>query len=482
MMHRVSYGLMVILITLVFVMPFVASADRQSEILKEITEIFEQIKLLQAQLDALATNPTTPTYTTPPSTTAPPYSDGFCPVISRNLGIGSEGADVTELQRYLAQDGSVYPEGIVSGYFGTLSQVAVQRWQVKYGIVSSGTPNTTGYGVVGPKTRNAIRNCGDSVPSSFGALMQISPSSGEEPLIVNAKITVNTSKSCSRATYNLDFGDGSVPTKIVVPENRCQEMVQNIGHTYNSAGSYSVTLGVGSNRTSLPVTVRKISDLNEPFVSPTSGMSPLLVQAQATFKTQSCSSLPHEFQTFRVNFGDGTIEDVYIYNASTVPSDCGKTLTKSISHRYTKNGIYTIILEEIGPDNSGASSLVNSSTIGTVNVSPESSSDVGSGVIIGTFSVSPVTGSVPHTVSASFSHGVCRDAESWRLDWGDGIRNEETLIRSDSSTVSCSALLANRVFTHTFGQVGTFYIRFYKGGGDVNTAPLIATRTVVVSQ
>lgn len=182
-----------------------------------------------------------------------------------------------------------------------------------------------------------------------------------------------------------------------------------------------------------------------------------------------------------MNFGDGIIEDIYIHSASVVPADCGRVITKSVSHRYTTNGTYTIILEEIGPDSTGASSIVNESEVGIVNVSGEST-EVGPGIIIGTFSVSPESGTAPLVVSARFSHGVCRDAESWRLDWGDGIRQEETLIRSDGSSVSCSAVSASRTFSHTFGQAGTYKVRFYKGGGDTSTAPLVATRTVIISQ
>jgi PKD repeat protein len=482
MMHRVSYGLLAILITFVFTMPLVASADRQSEILKEIAQIFEQIKLLQAQLDAIATNPTTPTYATTQSTNTSPASGGSCPVITRNLGIGSEGADVTDLQRYLAQDKSVYPEGVISGYFGSLTQIALQRWQASHGIVSSGTADTTGFGAVGPRTRNAIKNCGDSVPNSFGALMQVSPTSGAVPLNVSAKITVNTSKSCSRATYNLDFGDGSASTKITVPENYCKEFNQNVSHTYDSAGIYNVTLGIGNNKTSLSVTVSEGIELyNQPSVMPSRGPAPLLVQAQATFKAQSCSSPPYKFQTFRMNFGDGTVEDVYIQNASIVPTDCGRSITKSVSHTYSTSGTYAIVLEEVGPDSTGASSILSSLDVGTVEVSGESST-VSSGIVIGTYSVYPSSGTAPLNVSARFTHGLCSEAESWRLDWGDGISTQETLIRADASSVSCTAVLANRIFTHTYGQAGTYSVRFYKGGGDVNTAPLVGTRVVIVSQ
>jgi peptidoglycan hydrolase-like protein with peptidoglycan-binding domain len=72
--------------------------------------------------------------------------------ISGSLDFGATGPQVVELQTYLATNASIYPEGLITGYFGTLTRAAVQRFQSAEGIVSSGTPSTTGYGRVGPLT------------------------------------------------------------------------------------------------------------------------------------------------------------------------------------------------------------------------------------------------------------------------------------------------------------------------------------------
>ena len=71
----------------------------------------------------------------------------------RILGRGVRGNEVKTLQEFFARSPDIYPEGLVTGYFGPLTEVAVKRFQVKYGIVSSGTAATTGYGLVGPRTR-----------------------------------------------------------------------------------------------------------------------------------------------------------------------------------------------------------------------------------------------------------------------------------------------------------------------------------------
>ncbi len=75
--------------------------------------------------------------------------------IKKDLALGSKGQDVADLQTFLAKDSSLYPGGLVTSYYGPATQQAVQRFQKKYGIVSSGT----GYGVVGPKTRAELAKC-----------------------------------------------------------------------------------------------------------------------------------------------------------------------------------------------------------------------------------------------------------------------------------------------------------------------------------
>ncbi len=89
--------------------------------------------------------------------------------ISTQMDIGTRGYDVTTLQQTFATDASLYPEGLVTGYFGSLSSGAVKRFQARHSIVSSGTAASTGYGRVGPSTMatfNAVYGGGVSTPSA----------------------------------------------------------------------------------------------------------------------------------------------------------------------------------------------------------------------------------------------------------------------------------------------------------------------------
>ena len=102
----------------------------------------------------------TPVYTQSTPTVTPtvnPVTSSASAVFTNILRRGSTNDDVRRLQSLLAIDPSVYPEATVSGYFGPMTEKAVQRFQAKYGVVSSGDALTTGYGLVGAKTRQKLQ-------------------------------------------------------------------------------------------------------------------------------------------------------------------------------------------------------------------------------------------------------------------------------------------------------------------------------------
>ena len=83
---------------------------------------------------------------------------GQCPALTRNLSRGARGADVTRLQTYLIGKGHL-AAGNNTGYYGPLTETAVKKFQCAKGIICRGTPATTGYGNVGPRTRAALNQC-----------------------------------------------------------------------------------------------------------------------------------------------------------------------------------------------------------------------------------------------------------------------------------------------------------------------------------
>jgi hypothetical protein len=68
------------------------------------------------------------------------------------MQLNSTGPEVQALQTALQVDADFPANVAPTQFFGNITQTAVQKFQAKYGIASAGTPATTGYGKVGPKT------------------------------------------------------------------------------------------------------------------------------------------------------------------------------------------------------------------------------------------------------------------------------------------------------------------------------------------
>lgn len=83
-------------------------------------------------------------------------------VFVRGLDIKAQGEDVKRLQQLLNSDldtrlteSGIGSPGNETDYFGSLTQKAVQKFQIKYGVVSD--ESDPGYGYVGPKTRAKLK-------------------------------------------------------------------------------------------------------------------------------------------------------------------------------------------------------------------------------------------------------------------------------------------------------------------------------------
>ncbi len=125
-------------------------------------------------------------------------------MITSSLDFGSTGTQVTELQTYLATNSSIYPSGLVTGYFGPLTQAGVQRFQATQGIVSSGTPSSTGYGRVGPITMQRINALMGSVGSGDQTFWDVPPilsNSGVQYTSTTATFTWVTNEATQGQVY-----------------------------------------------------------------------------------------------------------------------------------------------------------------------------------------------------------------------------------------------------------------------------------------
>ncbi len=99
----------------------------------------------------------------------------YADAINRQLQMGMSGSDVSVMQTFFAKDATLYPQGLVTGYFGFLTKAAVSNFQTRNGISSVGR--------VGPATLpvlNAQIAAGGVVVSSAAA-----------PMITGANVNIN---------------------------------------------------------------------------------------------------------------------------------------------------------------------------------------------------------------------------------------------------------------------------------------------------
>lgn len=213
--------------------PLFVSADTVTDLRVQFQSVLARLAELQQELALVE------------SSAAQGAVSGVCATINQNLSLGMENAEVKKLQEYLARDKSIYPEAITSGYYGMLTQQAVQRWQVQYGVVSSGSPSTTGYGAVGPKTRAAMAAACTATPSSVGSQNVVSFAFTAPSLQAPADAILQlTMLEDACMSYQIYWGDGSTPTGLEATRTSYCGTVQThtLTHRYATSGTYTATL------------------------------------------------------------------------------------------------------------------------------------------------------------------------------------------------------------------------------------------------
>ena len=403
---------------------------------------------LRAQLQALLNKITQLQQQTGASTGVPGavVSSTACPLIGRVLRKGDSGEDVTRLQQFLAQDPLIYPERLVTGYYGSLTEAAVRRWQVQFNIVSSGSPETTGYGQVGPRTAATMaQRCalnGGSMGGSVGGFIKVTPISGNAPLAVSVEATVNTVNSCAGALYTVDWGDGTAPAQIVAPAGNCQQLVQTLRHTYQWGGTYQVVLSAGAHRTNATVTVfgstqpptPPVSTADSVSANPNTGTAPLSVTFTGTVNgSRSCSG-----GVYTLDFGDDQ-NAVIPY-----PADACQALSYTIAHQYSSGGTF------------GARLLRGSLSSGTLvaNTNVDVSSNTPD---IGPFTVTPGIGGNVLAVEVEFD--IATPCSAYDLNWGDG----STHVVQAQGSGACAQVVTTKRFTHIYTQTGSHTITLIRG-------------------
>jgi peptidoglycan hydrolase-like protein with peptidoglycan-binding domain len=183
-----------------------------------------------------------------------------CPNLSRNLSLGSRGADVITLQDFpIAQD--FLAQGNDTGYFGRLTKAAAIQFQTQQSL-----PMT---GFVGLLTRPAIAkvceegqtvnqntdqttNTKQQTEQNAASAFSASPTSGSGSLMVQFKATGPIG---TRPGNIVIFGDGASGSLYPAPVCAGCDPQSIEGHNYTSPGTYTATFKDSSNNALATVTI-----------------------------------------------------------------------------------------------------------------------------------------------------------------------------------------------------------------------------------
>ena len=131
----------------------------------------------------------------------------------RQLELGMRGDDVSSLQTFLALDSTIYPQGLVTGYFGFLTKAAVSNFQIRNGISNVGR--------VGPITMAAINaqmNGGNTVGFDRYApsISLLSLSTTNTGAVLNWNTSENSSAIIYYSTSPLSMIEASPTSSVTI--------------------------------------------------------------------------------------------------------------------------------------------------------------------------------------------------------------------------------------------------------------------------
>lgn len=472
-----------------------AAASTPSSVTSQAQSLLLQVMQLQQLLASLKGTQNTQSA----GGTVTGISSASCPRIGRTLKAGVSGDDVSRLQQYLATDRTVYPEALVSGYFGSLTQAAVQRWQTKYNIVASGNAETTGFGQVGPRTAAAIAlQCSTAITtpgtpgtpannSEVEAFMSVTPNIGDAPLTVSVQATVNSGSSCLAALYTLDWGDGSAAVNIPVALNSCATLQQTYTHVYPYGGSYVVKLSAGSHQSTATLLIngplkQETATTTAPSVTVTSpkGGENITTGQTLAIGWQSTGTIPagssvvldlYDGAGRRVAPDDIIAMTSYLSGAlpwivpdASGTQACPAVYPSGLCGVKLATGSYKIHASLHAPSSGGNTfgPVLDSDDSGVFTIISRTAPPVATTTLPAeTFTATPRSGDAP--LQVTFSGVVTSNDRGWcdtgcfdLLTYGDGGSDYVALPVSANSALSYS-------FTHTYQNPGTYSAVLYQG-------------------
>ncbi len=304
------------------------------------------------------------------------------------------GNDVARLQTALISQGFL-SNGLVTGYFGTMTFFATKRFQASRGI-----PPT---GFVGEMTRSALNQIGCSGPIippmppviSSPEIISISPSSGP----FGTTVTLYGRNFSTSAINSINFaGTQNVRTglssyngttlQFTIPATPCPQGGYVCAQVALAPGNYPISVsnnGGTSNTVWFLVTDQYVTQDRAPSINGVEGPTTLVTGQQGTWTVRATDPYSGNL-TYSVTWGD---ENVTNANAAAAYTSYGQSA--SFTHAYYNAGTYTprftvrnsrgleavsTMTVVVGTNSGGTSSqyvtlgLNQTGSIGTIEVTP----------------------------------------------------------------------------------------------------------------
>lgn len=255
-MRLLSLGISSFILGLVLVLasPVKANTD-MSAVLERMDEIIAEMQVLRTEFAVLSKQVGT-TVSTPAVLGVQTTAGGF----TESLEYGVTNDDISYIQKLLATDPEIYPEAIVSGFFGPKTQEAIRKLQTRF--------NLDPVGVIGPATRTILETFKKAFPTGAfpdGVLKQVPQVQGASTSIspVQSPVTRPTVSDNSNPFYSIegeiDRGEAEVrveykngkTSRIIVDGDDEGEVAKNIAkRTGQSVAHVLAVLDLGNEKPS----------------------------------------------------------------------------------------------------------------------------------------------------------------------------------------------------------------------------------------
>lgn len=273
----------------------------------------------------------------------------------KTLREGAEGDDVRAIQALLAEDMEVYPEGVISGYYGRLTAAAVKRFQKKHGFEQVGH--------VGPKT---LKKLNDLLHEDAVELVVVKVRSGATASSTGTGVSGVESVVCHRIPPGHLVAPGWLRkqggVRPIVPE--CQTLPAGIAKKLPGAPG---------------TTTPPVADVTLPVVAVTLPLSGATVSGDVTVSANASDNVGVvgvQFLLDGSNLGGEDITSPYTIVWSSLPTTNGTHTIAALArdaagNRATSSGVNVLVSNATAtPDTT--SPIISALTVGSITTSSAS--------------------------------------------------------------------------------------------------------------